>query len=161
MKKNIVRISAMLLVMAMMLCACGSKDQSFSNNGLYMELPGSYRALSENEMVGFTFGMGDKKSVVLGLKEEKSMFESYGLDLTLEEYADLVIEANSLSTTVKYEGGIPTFTFSKYIDGTYYKYLAATIEGADAFWLIQFACEEGKFDDMYNTFIKYLTTVKA
>ena len=113
MKKNIIRISAMLLVMVMMLCACGSKDQSFSNNGLYMELPGSYRALSENEMVGFTFGMGDKKSVVLGLKEEKSMFESYGLDLTLEEYADLVIEANSLSTTVKYEGGIPTFTFSK------------------------------------------------
>ena len=161
MKKDIIRISAMLLVMVMMLCACGAKDQTFSNNGLIMDLPGNYEPLTGDDVAGFTFSMGSKKSVIMGLKEEKAMFESYGLNLTLDEYTDLVIEANGLNTTVKYEGGIPTFTFTNYVDGTYFKYLAATFEGKDAFWLIQFACEEGKFDDMYSSFIKYLSTVRA
>ena len=161
MKKNILRIAAMVLVMAILLCACGEKDQTFSNNGLIMNMPANYERITGQDVSGFTFAMGNNKSICVGLKEDKATFEAYGYNLTLDEYTDLVIQANGLSTSVKYEGGIPTFTFVSVVDGQNFKYLAATFEARDAFWLIQFACNESKFDSMYDTFVNYMATVKV
>ena len=159
MAKKLLRVTAMLLVMALLLCACGTKDKNFSSNGLTMQLPGNYKPLSSEDSAGYTFAMGSNKSIIMGLKEEKSVFEAYGVSLTLEDYTDLVILNNGIDVTVTYDSGIPTFTFISNVDGTNFKYVAATFEGTDAFWLLQFACEESNFDSMYERFIQYLTTV--
>ena len=149
----------MLVLTAMLLCACGAKDQSFSSNGLTMDLPGNYERITDQEASGYTFAMGSSKSIVMGLKEGKDMIAAYGLELNLDEYTEMVLMANNLNSTVTYEGNIPTFTFVSDVNGVDFKYLAATYEGQDAFWLIQFACKEENFDNMYDTFVKYLKTV--
>ena len=160
MAKKLLQVTAMLLVMALLLCSCGTKDKNFSSNGLTMKLPGSYKSLSKEDAAGYTFGMGNDESIIMGLKEEKSVFvETYGVSPTLEGYTDLVILNNGIDVTVVYESGIPTFTFISNVDGINYKYIAATFEGKDAFWLLQFSCEESKFAEMYESFILYLTTV--
>lgn len=160
MKKNIIRFAAMLLCIVMLLCACGTKDKNFSSNGLSMKLPGNYKTLNKEDAAALTFGMGNDESIIMGLKEEKTTFvEIYGVCPTLEGYTDLVILNNGMDVTVTHESGIPTFTFISNVSGTNYKYMAATFEGKDAFWLLQFACVESKFDSLYETFIRYLTTV--
>ena len=160
MAKKLLRLTAMLLVMALLLCACGEEDKNFSSNGLSMKLPGNYKALSKEDAAAFTFGMGNDESIIMGLKEEKTTFvEIYGVCPTLEGYTDLVILNNGIDVEVANESGIPTFTFISNVDGIDYKYVAAAFEGRDAFWLLQFACVESKFDSLYETFIRYLTTV--
>ena len=160
MAKKLLRVTAMLLCMALLLCACGTKDKNFSSNGLSMKLPGNYKSLSSEDTAVFTFGMGNDESIIMGLKEEKSTFvEVYGVSPTLEGYTELVILNNGIDVDVTYESGIPTFTFISNVNGINYKYAAATFESKDAFWLLQFACEESNFDSLYETFIQYLTTV--
>ena len=99
-------------------------------------------------------------SIVVMLKEEFTLFEEAGYeDMTLSEYADLVIQANSLSAERKEEEGLTCFTYEKEQNGKNFEYYATVFKGPDAYWLIQFACETKNFDDFLPDFQKWAKSV--
>ena len=163
MKKNLIKLTALILVLCLSLCACGAaEDQTIIVDGLTMTLPGNFQEMkdiaSENNQ---NFVYATSTQVIMGLKEAKSIFESYGLDLTLADYADLIVTGYELNTSVEYVGGIPTVIYTSDVSGTTFKYIAAMYESNDAFWMVQCSCELDKFDRCYEDFITYLTSVKV
>ena len=80
--------------------------------------------------------------------------------MTLNEYAKLVITANSLTATAAEEDGLVYFTYEKSNNGKDYKYYATVFKGTDAYWLIQFACEVDDFDKFLPDFQKWAKSVK-
>ena len=164
MKKS-VRVIALLLAMVLMtgctLFPAKDSTKSISSNGLTMNIPSDYKDVSSDpSTAGYTFAYGNSKSLVVGLREEKSLFESYGYYLTLEEYGELVIEGNGIFASLNKENGIITFTFTRLVDGVNYKYLAGVYENNDCFWLIQFGCEMSNFSSMESEFMEYLVSVR-
>lgn len=164
MKKS-VRIIALLLAMVLMtgctLFPAKDSTKSITSNGLTMNIPSDYKDISSEPVTaGYTFAYGNSKSLVMGLREEKALFESYGYYLSLEEYAELVIEGNGILASVNKENGIITFSFTSIVDGEYYEYLAGVFEDNDYFWLIQFGCKKGDFSSMESEFMECLVSVR-
>ena len=159
MKRNLLRIISMILLTSILLCGCGGeKNQTITSNGLTMTIPASMKDITEDS--GYTFAYASNKQPVIGLYEEKSIFLSYGLDLTLEEYCDLVIQGNSLDAAPTEVNGLLTFRFDSVVNGETYSYLAAVFENTDAFWLIQCSSKSADFDGYYENFLNYLGSVQ-
>lgn len=131
-----------------------AKKKNFSKAGLTITLTNKFH---EKEMVSYTAVYNSESIAVFALKEEKSLLE--GGELTLEEYADLVISNNQLDATVKETEGLTSFTFEKHVNGKDCTYFAAVYKGNDAYWLLQFSCESTKYEGLKSTVIKYAKSV--
>lgn len=165
MKKNLLKLICLVMsmVLCLGLCACGAEeDQTIIVDGLTLTLPANFQK-SDEAAAGSDqlFVYATRTQVVMGLKEEKSLFESYGMDLSLDDYANLIISVYELDAAVEYVGGIPTVTFTSDVNGTTYKYIAAMYESNSAFWMLQCSCEADNFERYYEDFITYLTSVKV
>ena len=96
---------------------------------------------------------------MFALKED---FETIGVsDLTIEEYADIVLEANALQQEVVSEDGVTYFVFEASVEDGSYTYLAAMYKGSDAYWLVQFACKSSQYESLKPELIKYAQSVKV
>ena len=144
-------------------CSCGflakAKDKDFSKAGMTITLTDQF---TEQENVSQTVYYVSLTSIVTGLKEETKIFEDAGYgSLTLKEYAELVIKGNSLNSQVSEKDGLTYFTYEKSVSGKDYKYYATVFKGADAFWLIQFGCEQKNFDKYQPDYVKWAKTVQV
>lgn len=94
----------------------------------------------KTDMEGFTVAYGSKDVAVFAIKESFSLQEDVG-SLTLEEYANIVIEKNNRDATVKEKDGLTCFEFDYLNPETKeaYRYFAYVYKSEDAFWLVQFA----------------------
>ena len=132
------------------------KEKTFSKSGMSITLNESFY---EKEYVSYTSTYESQKIVVFTLKEEFSYFG--GVDYSLEEYADLVIYANNLTATVKTKDNLTYFTYEKEVSGKNYCYTAFVYKAADAYWLIQFACEKNQADKLESDIFTYAASVKV
>ncbi len=155
------KLAALLLAgVCLLLCACGAKPQAVTADKLSMTVPGSYADhTADQAAAGYTavFGRGDQ--AVTALKEPFTVFEKYGLELDLEGYTQLVLDANGVTGAPQTEDGLTTFTMSQNVEGQEYTYLSAVYEGSDAFWLVQCGCRSEIFKKNRNDFLEILKTV--
>ena len=165
MKKSISLI-ALMAALSLLLTGCGItqllEDQTINYGDLTMTLPGYYQDYSQQEFAqNYSFVYGFNDVAIMGLREEITLFTSYGSDLTLEEYAQMVIDGNGLNCEVETVDGLITFSFTSENSGQTHAYLAAVYQSARAFWLIQIGCLENNYENNREKFINILKTVNA
>lgn len=98
-------------------------------------------AFEKETVDGYTVSYTSREVAVFCLEERFALMEGFE-DLTLQEYADLVIEGNNLSDVkAQTSDGLTWFhrQWTNPEDGEEYYYYAAVYKKKDAFWLIQFA----------------------
>jgi len=71
----------------------------------------------------------------------------------------LVIKNNQLDTSINENGGLTSFTFEKHLNGKDYRYFEVVYEGDDAFWLLQFSCDNTKYESLKSKMIQYAKSV--
>ena len=133
-------VLAICLLGACLLTGCGDdypegKVLQFAD--LQLTLPGDFIDLS-NEGIGADadFIYGRKTLIVTGAAEDKSKLQA----MTLEEYTALVISGNKLDTTPIAYGKGYQFAYETAVGDEIYRYVTATFEGENNFWLFQFYC---------------------
>ncbi len=139
-----------------------AKAKEFTKEGLVITLTEKF---VETAVENYTVAFDSKEVAILALKEEFSLAEGFG-DNTLEEYADLVRLANDSAqniSDVKDTEGIISFEHEaeNKEENKTYRYFSAMYKGKDAFWLVQFACEESKYEEYKPYFIQWAKTVEV
>ena len=134
-----------------------AKDKTFSKAGMSIVLTEKF---TEKEQAAYTSAYDSERVAVFTLKEEFTLQEGLG-DLSLNQYAQLVIEANKLDAETKKEGDLTYFQYTKQANGKDNNYYAYVYKSADAFWLIQFACESKYNETTTELFIKWAKSVKV
>ena len=153
MKRTFTAIVCTLLLVAV-LAGCGSTNpfdaaaKTFSNEGMTITLTSDF---SKQSMDGYTVCYAAKTAAVFALHETNDQFAAAGLnDVTLEQYAALVMQNNSSRNPVAGDdiNGCPTILYDFYNEDkdVEYRYLAVMYQADDGFWLVQFASAKDDFD---------------
>jgi len=158
-KKSTIGILALVLSACLLgACAKEAKDQIFIKDDMYIVLTEKFR---EDEVSGQTVSYRSNRSVVVLLRDEFSGLEGLDIEATDEAaYAELVIYNNGIESLVEEVDGLTTFSYQKKVKDKDYSYLAVTYKGAQAYYLIQFACETEEFEDLRPLFLKWAKTFK-
>ena len=80
-------------------------------------------------------------------------------DLTLSEYAQLVIDNNDVDSEIENKDGLTCFAYDQISNGKDTHYYAFIYKASDAFWLIQFACENKYYDEAADLILKWAKSV--
>ena len=114
------------------------KEKVFSSNGMNITLS---EAFKEATIENYTVAYDSKKVAVFALKEPFALEDGFE-DITLDQYADFVIQANGLSEIQKKtDNGLIWFDYdldNPEANGTY-RYFTYVYKTNDAFWMVQFA----------------------
>ena len=159
--KNALRILAMLTLMALLVsgCAAAVDDEEFSCKELTMIVPGYMVDKSEDDaFANFTFALDSDKITIFGIREALSNFE--GTNITnLDKYTETLILVSNLDCSFKTREGkdYRYFTCTAENAGTTYAYICGTFLSDEAFWMVQVASEESKFNEA--EFLEILDTV--
>lgn len=143
------------------LTACGGESaKEFTSNGMTVTLTDAFQ---ETNYEGYTVCYESKDVAVFVLKESFSIQEGFG-DLSLDDYAELVYAANASKnpSAVAKEDGLTVmeYSFLNQQENQTYSYYSAMFKGTDAFWLVQFACVEDKYEAKRDTFVEWAKTVE-
>ena len=149
MKRTFTAIICTLLLVAV-LAGCGSTNpfdaaaKTFSNEGMTITLTSDF---SKQSMDGYTV-----------------CYAANGLnDVTLEQYAALVMQNNSSRNPVAGDdiNGCPTILYDFYNEDkdVEYRYLAVMYQADDGFWLVQFASAKDDFDTYEPGFVEAAKSV--
>ena len=153
-------IAMVLLVCSIMLLACGcdlfTKEKTFSKSGMSITLTEDF---VEKSRVSYTSTYDSEDIAVFTLKEEKELLGSLSLDL--DGYTKKVIEVNGYSVDPKNKDGLTYFEYKNSSNGKDFHYYAFTYEADDAFWLVQFACEEDQHEKLEEKIFKYAKSVEV
>ena len=152
-------LSLILSAVLIFSTSCGvldflKEDKTFTKSGMSITLTESFY---EKENAAYTAYYESPMILVFAIKEELSYFE--GMNLTLNEYAQLVIYNNNLSCEVIEDNDLTYFIFEKSVNGKNYLYFASVYKSDDAYWLIQFACESANYEELKEAIIKYAQSV--
>lgn len=131
-------------------------EKTFSKSGMSITLTEQF---AEKEHVSYTSVYESKDIAIFTLKEEFSLFG--GADYSVKEYAELVIEANKLTSDVKTQDDLTYFDYDKEINGKDFQYTAFVYKADDAYWMIQFACAQDDADALKDEVFKYARSVKV
>ncbi|MCL1852193.1 MAG: hypothetical protein FWF88_04065, partial [Peptococcaceae bacterium] len=82
--------------------------------------------------------------------------------ITLDAYADMIIEANSLDVKVEKRDGLTCFTYSETEEATNleFTYFAVVFKGKDAFWSVQFYSATKDYDALLPSFVVWAKTFR-
>lgn len=152
---------ALLLAMVLAMAGCGlleAKEETFSKDGLTITLTNRFREYDATAE-GYSVAYDSATVAVFAMQEQKADFATMGLEPTLEEYAQLVIEANDFDSTVSLDNNLVSFTYEGSNEGVTYTYLACVYETEEAYWLVQFACEADKYENLQADILKYAQSV--
>ena len=135
-----------------------SNTKEFSSKGMSITLTDEFvKADIEN----FTVTYDSKKVAVFALKEEFTLVQGFE-DYTLEQYGNLVIQNNRLSSS-KLESidGLIGFDYEFTNPDTKetYKYLSFVYKSSDAFWLVQFATLIENADEYSSKIVEWAKTI--
>lgn len=154
----ILALSLMLSLASCMKSGLNGADKTYTIECMTVTLTDGFKPV---EYEGYTACFDSTDVAVFCLKESFDLAEGFG-DYTLEQYAALVAQANAdKNPTTTTESGIPVleYTFhNEELDITY-GYMIATYKCGDAFWMVQFACEESAYADSRDTFVRWASSV--
>lgn len=166
MKRALTTIVCTLLLVAV-LAGCGSTnpfdaaEKTFSNEGMQITLTSDFQKQSVD---GYTMCYAADTAIVLVLHETTEQLAAAGMEaMTLDDYAELVAQANSQHNPVAGENinGNPTLLYDFHNDDqdTDYRYLTVMYQADDGFWLVQFASVKDDFDTYEPSFVEAAKTV--
>lgn len=132
-------------------------EKDFSVEGMTITLNDEFQRQSYE---GFTQCFESKAVAVLTLKEAFSLMPGLE-DYTLQDYAELVISTNGVTSELKEEQGVLYFAYvTQGGDGEDYYYVTTLHKGTDAFWLIQFTTPASNQEKLHDRFIDWAATVE-
>lgn len=138
-------------------------DKTFSHDGMSITLTEEFlnTTWAVGEDAGYNAVYSDSAVMVLTLKESFSLIPG-AEEYTLEEYANLTIEANGMLTTVNTdENGLMYFThlYDDPESGDSYYYYDYVFKSGDAFWLVQFATLEKDAADYADDITRWANSI--
>ena len=85
---------------------------------------------------------------VMILKETFTELTSAALDtnMSVKDYAKIVMTSNVLEGTPTEEDGLTYFTYTAEADGTEFTYMGFCFRGTDAYWLVQIYCPTADYE---------------
>lgn len=118
---------------------------------------------SEYYQAGYTACYTSRDIAIFALKEPFSLVAGSD-EMTLGEYADLLISANKLgsSTKVKNKSGLKYFEYYYKNPETkdLYHYYTFVFKTSDSFWMVQFATLEKDADDYERNIFKWAKSIE-
>ncbi len=161
MKRFAALVCAMAVIMGLA-AGCSIQEKVFDTGaGLTITLPGNFQ--EENDAsTGATACYMTNNAGVLILKDTFEDLEDAGFssDMTLDEYGQIVIEANSLTMDLQEADGIKYFTYEDGDEGQQLTHYATVFEGSDAFWLVQFFCLSDQYENLQSDFQEWAKTIQ-
>lgn len=133
-----------------------ASPKTFSKSGMSITLTDDFE---EESMDGFTACYDSNDVAVFALKEGFDLMDGFDL-LTLNEYAEMVINTNSVSCEVKSVDTLTYFDYTSTPSDTEYYYFVVLYKAEDAFWIVQFVTPEKNADEYKDSFIDWAKTVK-
>ncbi|MBR5273030.1 MAG: hypothetical protein IKU25_06540 [Clostridia bacterium] len=136
------------------------ESKTFSSNGLTITLTNEFK---ESEAEGYDVCLLSKKISLCAFKEG---FYDYGddmSDVSLEEYAQLLIEANDLQliTSVQTVDDLTYFEYdAKEESGITYTYFVVVYKSDNAFWMLSFSTSRNKAQEFRPDMIEWAKSVK-
>ena len=119
-----------------------AKEKTFSSDGMTITLTDAFQKISVEP---YTVVYDSQKAAVFALKEPFTLAE--GLEaITLDQYAELVIQANDLKDVEKKTlDGLPCleYDFTNTESNQTFHYYIFPFKTGDAFWTVQFAALKG------------------
>lgn len=163
MKRTVAFITVLVLMLS--LCACsGIYDQEFTKDGFYIELTSEF---SEKAYKNYEAAYESKYILVLVIKEEFNNGPENAKDMSLDEYAQLMLlncsKEGHYPSEIKRTEGVTHFVYG-YNDketGNSHKYFTAVYKGKDAFWTVQFATESEDYELFKDKILRYAKTVNV
>lgn len=123
-----------------------SKPKTFTKEDFRVTLTDAFQ---ETNREGFFAFYENKSALAFVIREEAGSFGN----ISLEEYAKLVLKANNREEYVAKEGnGFLWFTYTQTVEGQEIYYMTACYKSEDAFWIVNFATPETnrkKYDDKF------------
>ena len=155
MKKRIFLV-ALVLALVLVLAACGSGEVKLAEVdtglGLKLQLPENMTA-ADADGTGFSAIYNNNTAAVSIVREGYDDYAEMGMDIsaiTLEEYQELVVEANGLTESFQSApNGQPYITYTREAEGDTFFYYTTLRKGSDAFWIVNYNC----FADQQNTYL--------
>lgn len=159
---SIVKICFICLLCCAMVASCSilaPTDKEFTKEGMTITLTSAFK---EEDTEGMTASYLSTSIGVSALKESFESFEDAGASssMPLKEYAELVIEANEFSSTITEKEGITCFNYEDDSSGENFIYLGTVHRSGDAYWYVQFYCQEKDYEKNESTFLKWAKSIK-
>lgn len=165
--KKVISVFVLISVFASILCGCSllaaksGSDKEFSGEGLTITLTDNFKTA---DIEGYTLCYDSFDVGVFALKESVSDYPILA-DVTLDEYKEYVLEANSEKSPKEDPSieGLKVLKYEYYVDTkkANYTYFISLYKAQDSFWLVQFACKSSDFADYEPYFIKWAKSVKV
>ncbi len=168
MKKALISITALLVLCTLCLTSCNLLDptkmpeKTFTKEGISFTLTEAFFETSVSE---YTVAYDSTGIAVWALREEFSLLEGFE-DYTLEQYANLLLDANDMKDKpLNEEDGLMwyEYDFENTQANTTYHYYTFVYKADDAFWMVQFACTVSnveKYEDAIMGYAKKVTFVE-
>ena len=159
MKKILSLLLALTMLFALTSCM-QANPKDFTCEGMTITLTDRFK---EANYEGYTVCYESSDMMVIVLKESFSLQAGLS-DMTLDEYANLVRQANaskSPSELTKHENyQSMEYSYLNEQENQTYTYFSTMFKGTDAFWLIQFASREEDYASCKETFMNFANSVK-
>lgn len=157
--KKIVSVLLVVLLLFSLASCMEPSPKEFTSNGMSITLTNKF---VETNVQGYTVCYDSSNAAVFALKEAFTLQAGLS-DLSLDEYAQLVYQANSSKSPnpIATENGltIMEYSFLNTEENQTYCYLATMFKADDAFWLVQFACKENAYEAQRPQFIEWAKSV--
>lgn len=127
----------------------------FTKDDFQITLTDAFEPLEQSDFFAF---YQSKTAMVFSLREEENLFG----DITLEEYGDLVLQANG-KTSIKMSRD-DNFIWFEYTDTPEEQeiyYLAVCCRSDDAFWIVNFATPANNQNKYRDKFLDWAKTIKV
>ncbi len=146
MKKIAILMAALMLTLS--LASCGLMgEKTFTVDNLSITVEGFFTEQNGlNEAYDLILISPD--AGVMILKETFTELTSAALDtnMSVKEYAEIVMTSNSLTGEPTEEDNLTYFTYTAESEGTEFTYMGFCFRGTDAFWLVQIYCSSADYE---------------
>ena len=132
--------------------------KDFSSNGMTITLTDEF---VKTDVENYTVAYDSKNVAVFALKEAFALADGFQ-DYTLEQYGNLVLQNNNLSSSkIEDKEGLIGFEYEFTNPDTKdtYKYFSFVYKSNDAFWLVQFATLTENVDEYSSKIIEWAKTI--
>ena len=150
-----------VLMLTLSLASCGLMGpKTFTKDGISITVKGFFTEQNGlNEEYNLILISPD--AGVMILKETFDSFASVALDtnMSVKEYAKIVMSGNSLKGDPTEEDGTTYFTYTEDVDGTEFTYMGFCYRGTDAYWLVQIYCPTEDYMDKKPEMMEWAKSV--
>lgn len=116
----------------------------------------------EKEIMSQTGYFEAPTEIVCVTKESFSLLESVfgSSDMSIEEYANIILTGNKIDDELKEEDGLYSFTYERTVENKDFYYQSYVFKSDNAFWLVQFSCFAKDMKNHTDNFVEYAKSIK-